>query len=85
MGWVYLVTGYPVSGSDFPRVSLTHPKSVDFSLEKWRQAWGFIEEGRVSNLVPADYSKGSALEQSLLMAVDSMARRIALRGRTYQG
>lgn len=53
--------------------------------EKWRQAWGFIEEGRVSNLVPADYSKGSALEQSLLMAVDSMARRIALRGRTYQG
>jgi len=53
--------------------------------EKWRQAWGFIEENRVSNLVPADYSKGSALEQSLLMAVDSMARRVALRGRTYQG
>jgi len=53
--------------------------------EKWRQAWGFIEEDRVSNLVPADYSKGSALEQSLLMAVDSMARKVALRGRTYQG
>ena len=53
--------------------------------EKWRQAWEFIEEGRVSNLVPADYSKGSALEQSLLMAVDRMANDIALRKRTYQG
>ena len=53
--------------------------------EKWRQAWGFIEEERVSNLVPADYRKGSALEQSLLMAVDNMAGHIALRKRTYQG
>ena len=53
--------------------------------EKWRQAWGFIEEERVSNLAPADYRKGSALEQSLLMAVHSMAVHIALRKRTYQG
>lgn len=53
--------------------------------EKWRQAWEFIEEGRVSNLVPADYSKNSALEQSLLMAVTKMANDIALRRRTYQG
>ena len=44
--------------------------------EKWRQAWGFIEDERVSNLLPADFRKGSALEQSLLMAVDKLARDI---------
>ena len=49
------------------------------SREKWRRAWEFVEDQRVSNLLPADFSKGSALEQSLLMAVDRLARDI--RGR----
>lgn len=53
--------------------------------ERWGRAWGFIEDGRVSNLVPADYRSHSALTHSLLMAVDSIARRIALRRKTYQG
>ncbi|MGH8593783.1 MAG: haloacid dehalogenase-like hydrolase, partial [Gammaproteobacteria bacterium] len=52
---------------------------------RWGRAWGFIEDGRVSNLVPADYGKNSALTNSLLMAVESIARRIALRRKTYQG
>jgi len=49
--------------------------------EKWSQAWGFVEDERVSNLLPADFRKGSALETSLLMAVDKLARDIALRHR----
>ncbi|MGH8523922.1 MAG: HAD family hydrolase [Gammaproteobacteria bacterium] len=52
---------------------------------RWGRAWGFIEDGRVSNLVPADYGKSSALTNSLLMAIDSMARKIELRRNTYQG
>ena len=53
--------------------------------KKWGKAWGFIEDDRVSNLVPADYSEGSALEMSLMMAVESKARMIGLRTQTYQG
>jgi hypothetical protein len=52
--------------------------------EKWRRAWGFVEEDRVSNLVPADYSKGGALESSLIMAVDRIARDMSLQDRTYR-
>ena len=53
--------------------------------EKWGKAWGFIEDGRVSNLVPADYSEKSALTYFLIMAVESLAKRISLAGHTYQG
>ena len=53
--------------------------------KRWGRAWGFIEDDRVSNLVPADYSLKSALSNSLQMAVESMSRRIALRRSTYQG
>lgn len=53
--------------------------------DKWGRAWGFIEDGRVSNLVPADFSKGSALSLSLMMAVENMARKIKLNAQTYQG
>jgi hypothetical protein len=52
---------------------------------RWGRAWGFVEDGRVSNLLPADYGGRSALTTNLQMAVESMARRIALRRRTYQG
>lgn len=53
--------------------------------DKWGRAWGFIEDGRVSNLVPADYGEKSALTTSLMMAVQSLANRVALKGQTYQG
>jgi hypothetical protein len=46
------------------------------SHTKWRQAWEFIQTGRVSNLVRADYSKDSSLRDTLLMATESIARRI---------
>jgi hypothetical protein len=52
---------------------------------KWGRAWGFVEDGRVSNLVPADYAKGSALVNSLLMAIEAIASRVNLRRSTYQG
>ena len=53
--------------------------------DKWGRAWGFAEDGRVSNLVPADYGKKSALSDSLLMATEAIARRIKLAGHSYQG
>lgn len=53
--------------------------------EKRSRAWGFIEDGRVSNLVPADYTEKSALTNSLIMAVESLANRISLADHTYQG
>lgn len=53
--------------------------------EKWGKAWGFIEDGRVSNLVPADYGSKSALSNSLTMAVESIAKKITLRRTSYQG
>ena len=53
--------------------------------EKWGRAWGFIEDGRVSNLVPADYGARSALSNSLTMAVESIANNITLRRTSYQG
>lgn len=53
--------------------------------EKWGRAWGFAEDGRVSNLVPADYGRKSALSDSLLMATESIARRIKLAAASYQG
>jgi hypothetical protein len=52
---------------------------------KWGKAWGFIEDGRVSNLVPADYGSKSALSNSLTMAVESIAKKITLRRTSYQG
>ena len=53
--------------------------------EKRSRAWGFIEDGRVSNLVPADYTEKSALTHSLVMAVESLAKHISLADHTYQG
>lgn len=53
--------------------------------DKWGRAWGFAEDGRVSNLVPADYGKKSALSDSLLMATEAIARRIKLASHSYQG
>ena len=53
--------------------------------ERWGRAWGFIEDQRVNNLAAADYSDRSGLTDSLFMAVESLARRIDVQSRTYQG
>ncbi|MFH0926921.1 MAG: HAD family hydrolase [bacterium] len=53
--------------------------------ERWGKAWGFIEDGRVSNLVPADYGKDSALSCTLMMAITRIVENISLKSRIYQG
>jgi len=53
--------------------------------KKWGKAWGFIEDGRVSNLVSANYSANSDLMNTLIMAVDSIARKISMSANIYQG
>ena len=53
--------------------------------KKWGKAWGFIEDGRVSNLVSANYSANSDLMNTLIMAVDSIARKISMSSNIYQG
>lgn len=53
--------------------------------DKWGRAWGFVEEGRVSNLHSADFGNNSDLTHSLLMAIEAMASRIRLNNSAYQG
>lgn len=52
--------------------------------DKWGKAWGFVEDGRVSNLAAADYRKGAGLYDSLMMAVESMCDKIILSKKAYQ-
>jgi len=49
------------------------------------RAWGFLQEGRVSNLNHARYTEQSELYQLLEQAVESLAGHIALRRHTYVG
>ncbi len=53
--------------------------------DKRSRAWGFIEEGRVSNLNHARYDENAELYQLLEEAVTSLAHRIALKSRVYRG
>lgn len=53
--------------------------------EKRSRAWGFIEDGRVSNLNHARFGEDAELYQLLEAAVDSLASKIVLRSRTYRG
>ncbi|MGK8838657.1 HAD family hydrolase [Achromobacter xylosoxidans] len=53
--------------------------------DKRSRAWGFIEEGRVSNLNQARYDENAELYQWLEEAVTSLAGRIALKSRVYRG
>ena len=46
---------------------------------------GLSKTAAVSNLVRADYSEQSALSDSLVMAVEHLAKRISLFDHTYQG
>ena len=47
--------------------------------ESWRGRDDINPKRRVQNLAPADYSEDSELMQSLLLSVESIAKRIALR------
>ncbi len=53
--------------------------------DKWGRAWGFIEQNRVSNLVPADYRPSSALYHSLIMALNAVVAKMRARQFSYQG
>ncbi|SOE49436.1 B. burgdorferi predicted coding region BB0007 [plant metagenome] len=53
--------------------------------DKRSRAWGFIEDGRVSNLNQARYDDDAELYQWLEEAVTSLAGRIALKSRVYRG
>lgn len=53
--------------------------------EKRSRAWGFIQEGRVSNLNQARYDEQAELYQWLEEAVESLAGRISLNSRIYGG
>lgn len=54
-------------------------------VEKWGSAYQFVKDGRVSNLLSADYSAQSDLSVFLGMAVHNLAINIAISGGTYQG
>ena len=53
--------------------------------DKWGKAYQFIQEGRVNNLLSANYSAESDLSIFLGMAVRKIAADVALSSRTYQG
>ena len=53
--------------------------------DKRSRAWGFIQEGRVSNLNQARYDDEAELYQWLEEAIESLAGRITLKSRTYRG
>ena len=53
--------------------------------EKRSRAWGFIQEGRVSNLNQARFGEDAELYQWLEEAVESLAAQIVLKARIYRG
>ena len=53
--------------------------------EKWGNAYQFVHDGRVSNLLSANYSESSDLSIFLGMAVKKLATDIAVSSGTYQG
>lgn len=54
-------------------------------VEKWGSAYQFVHDGRVSNLLSANYSEQSDLSIFLGMAVKKLATDIAVSSGTYQG
>ncbi|MBU1087535.1 MAG: haloacid dehalogenase-like hydrolase [Candidatus Omnitrophica bacterium] len=51
---------------------------------KWPKAWGFVEDKRVSNLVPADYGIKHALNHTLMMVVQNIAEKLLVDNTVYQ-
>ena len=76
---IFIGDGY----TDVPCFSLVR-KNGGFTIgvydrdrpSRWGRAWEFIEDGRVTNLVSADYSSKSDLSNVLVMALESIVRRI---------
>lgn len=76
---IYIGDGY----TDIPCFSLVK-KNYGIAIgvydrknrEKWGRAWGFIEDGRVSNLLSANFSAGSDLTNTLFMAVENICGKI---------
>jgi phosphoserine phosphatase len=54
-------------------------------VEKWANAYQFVHDGRVSNLLSANYAEQSDLSIFLGMAVKKLATDIAVKSGTYQG
>jgi phosphoserine phosphatase len=85
---VFVGDGY----TDIPCFSLVR-KAGGYAFGVWdpkhrdkrTRAWGFIEEGRVSNLNQARYDEDAELYQWLEEAVASLAARITLKSRVYRG
>jgi glycosyltransferase involved in cell wall biosynthesis len=85
---VFVGDGY----TDIPCFSLVR-QSGGFAFGVWdpkhrdkrSRAWGFIEDGRVSNLNQARYDTDAELYQWLEEAVTSLAARIAVKSRMYRG
>ena len=44
--------------------------------ERWGRAWDFLEDGRVTNLLSADYTRDSDLTSSLMMAISSIVAKM---------
>lgn len=53
--------------------------------EKWGSAYQFVHDGRVSNLLSANYGESSDLSIFLGMAVKKLATDLAMASGTYQG
>lgn len=85
---VFVGDGY----TDIPCFSLIR-KSRGIAFGVWdpshrdrrSRAWGFIEDGRVSNLNHARYDEQAELYQLLEMAVTNLAHRVALAEHSYGG
>jgi hypothetical protein len=85
---VFVGDGY----TDIPCFSLIR-SSGGFAFGVWdpkhrdkrSRAWGFIEDGRVSNLNQARYDADAELYQWLEEALTSLASRVALKARLYRG
>ena len=78
--------------TDIPCFSLMREKGgVSFGVydpmnqDKLGKAWGFVEDERVSNLLPTDYGQNSALSHSLRMAISSIADKIKIGDSVYKG
>lgn len=73
-------------GSDMPAFSLMHDHggiALGVYESETAKGWGGYDavrdDRRVENLAPADYSEGSELLRSLILAVETICKRIALR------
>jgi len=85
---VFVGDGY----TDIPCFSLIRKaRGIAFGVwdpahrDRRSRAWGFIEDGRVSNLNHARYGEQAELYQLLEMAATNLARRIALAEHSYGG